>query len=553
MPLPPRSRRLPPFLMRFPISPDGRELVSVYSRAITVRCALLAGAWLGCTAPADAAEAQTSFKFFFGSGAVPAGYTQVKPDTLYTKERGYGFEPGANLQAVNQGGENQLHGGFVTTLAPATPPTTPAADAPATTTTPPPAAAPANPLFKFSTAVPEGIYKVTVTLGDLKGETTTTVKAEDRRLELERLHTDAGKFETRTFFVSVRNPVLPDGTKLKLDVQEVNAAGENLKQNWDDKLTLQFSDARPALAALEIEKTDTSPKVFIMGDSTVTDQAGEPYGTWGMMLGRWLKAPVVVVNYAESGETLKAFRREHRFEKLLGELKPGDYVFMQFGHNDLNKTGHNAIWPADDHEGDWPNTYAEANTDYKQLLKDYAAEVKQHGGIPVIVSPMTKVQGSTGVLNVAGLGDYPKAAMAAAHEAGVAGIDLNAMTIAIDTALGPDLARRAYTPEGLHQTTYGGYLFSRAIVEGIKQNKLALAQYIVDDAGTFDPTHPAPLPDDFKLPLEARAGGGRGGRGGFPGRGGAGRGGPPAGVPGAPTSPSPVVAPMATTQPSSTN
>jgi lysophospholipase L1-like esterase len=528
--------------MCFPITPNGRKPVLPFARSTAVRCAFLAGVWLGAASLAIAADAKTSFKFFFGPGTTPAGYTQVKPDTVYNKELGYGFEPGANLQAINQGGDNPLHSGFVTTAVPATPPATPPADASAAPATP--SLAP-NPLFKFSTAVPEGIYKVTVTLGDLIGESTTTVKAEDRRLELERLHTDPGKFETRSFFVSVRNPVLPDGTKLKLDVQEINAAGENLKQNWDDKLTLQFSDARPALVALEIEKTDTSPKVFIMGDSTVTDQASEPFGTWGMMMGRWLRAPVVVVNYAESGETLKAFRREHRFEKLMGELKPGDYVFMQFGHNDLNKNGHNAIWPTDDHEGDWANTYAEANTDYKQLLKDYAAEIKQHGGIPVIVSPMTKVQGSTGVLNIAGMGDYPKAAMQAAQEAGVAGIDLNGMSIAIDTALGPDLARRAYTAEGLHQTTYGGYLFSRAIVEGIKQNKLDLAKYIVDDAGTFDPTHPTPLPDDFKIPLESRGGGARGGRGGFPGRGGAGRGGPPAGAPATPAAPAPAVAPAA--------
>jgi len=510
------------------------------------RCArLAAAAWLLGASLALAADAPPHFKFFFGAGAVPPGYTQVKPDMVYNKDIGYGFEPGVTLQAMDQGGADPLHGGFVTTTVPATPP---AANTPAPGTPPPATPPPAN-VFKFSAAVPEGIYKVTVTLGDLKGESTTTVKAEDRRLELERLHTDPGKFETRTFFVSVRRPMLPDGTKIKLDVQEINAAGENLKINWDDKLTLQFSDARPALAAIEIEKADTSPKVFIMGDSTVTDQATEPYGTWGQMLGRWLKAPVVVVNYAESGETTKAFRAEHRFDKILGELKPGDYVFMQFGHNDLNKNGHNGIWPTDDHEGDWANTFVDPNTDYKQLLKAYAAEVKQRGGIPVIVSPMTKIQINTGALNVGALDEYAKAALEAAQEAGIASIDLHGMSVAIVNGLGPELARRAYV-EGLHSNTYGGYLFSRAIVEGIKQDKLALAQYLVDDAGPFDPAHPTPLPDDFKIPLESRGGGARGGRGAAGA--GRGRGGPPAGAPGVPTAvpatPAPAsAAPAATT------
>jgi hypothetical protein len=87
------------------------------------------------------------------------------------------------------------------------------------------------------------------------------------------------------------------------------------------------------------------------------------------------------------------------------------------------------------------------------------------------------------------------------------------MSARINEALGDPLDRRAYTG-GQHTNTYGGYLLSRCIVEGIRQNKLGLAKYIVDDAGKFDPTHPAPLPDDFKIPLEPRpAGPGRGRRG----------------------------------------
>lgn len=163
--------------------------------------------------------------------------------------------------------------------------------------------------------------------------------------------------------------------------------------------------------------------------------------------------------------------------------------------------------------GDWVNTNAEADTDYKWLLAAYAVEVKRRGGIPVIVSPMTKINLRTGELNAAGLGDYPKAAVEAARMADVACIDLNAMSIDVANGLGLALAPKAYV-DGLHTDSYGGYLLSRCIVEGIKQAKLGLADYLVDDAGTFDPKHPQPLPDDFKLPLEPRpprpAGAGRG-------------------------------------------
>jgi hypothetical protein len=138
-------------------------------------------------------------------------------------------------------------------------------------------------------------------------------------------------------------------------------------------------------------------------------------------------------------------------------------------------------------------------------------------------------------VNIAGLRDYPENAVAAARDSGTALIDLNAMSIDVVKGLGPKLAPRAYV-EGLHTNSYGGYILSRCIVEGIRQNNFDIARHIVADAGAFDPAHPQPLPDDFKLPLEP--GGNRGGRGG---RGGAGRG--PATAPGAAQSAPPAAQP----------
>ncbi len=450
--------------------------------------ALVAGAVLAATT----APAATAFKFDFGSGAVAPGYAGVRAETVFAQDRGYGFEPGAAISDVDRGGADALRSDFATTT---------------------------DPFFRFSVVVPEGNYRVTVTLGDPSGESITTVKAETRRLELEQVRTTAGQFETRSFLVNVRTAALSPGNTLKLDSRETTPGlGTSVTTTWDDKLTLQFSGAHPCVCGVEIERVEDAITVFLIGDSTVTDQASEPYGTWGQMLARWFKPPVVIANHAESGETLKAFRMQGRWFKVMSEMKPGDYVFLQFGHNDLNQRGHDGIWPRDDTLGDWVNTYSEANTDYKWLLAAYAVEVKRRGGIPVIVSPMTKINMRTGELNTTGLGDYPKAAVEAAKLADVACIDLNAMSIDLATSLGPQLAPKAYV-EGLHSDSYGGYLFSRCLVEGIRQAKLGLADYLVDDAGTFDPKHPQPMPDDFKLPLEPRpprppgAGPGRG-RGG---------------------------------------
>jgi len=350
--------------------------------------------------------------------------------------------------------------------------------------------------FYFSVVVPEGNYKVTVTLGGA-ADSSTTVKAESRRLMLEQIHTAAGQSQTESFTVNVRRPEISTGGVVGLDTREAGSL------NWDDKLTLEFSGDHPSVREISIEKADV-PTIFVIGDSTVTDQPTEPGGSWAQSLPRWFTADVAVANHAESGETLKAFRRsaERRWDKVLSQLKPGDYVFMQFGHNDMKKSGNNVIYP----DEDFSSTYSPANTEYKDLLKQYAGEVKAKGATPVIVSSMgrradSKTQNS--------LGDYPKAALAAAQEFGCPSIDLNAMSVETYAAIGPNLIGRAFV-DGTHPNTYGGYLLSRCIVEGIKLDKLNLIKYLRPETGTFDPNHPDPMPDDFKLPPDPRPAG-RGG------------------------------------------
>jgi hypothetical protein len=127
--------------------------------------------FLAAAGPA-AAEPATSFAFDFGSGAAQAGYVKVLPGAVYSKEVGYGFDLG----------------------------TAPASFASGVTSEKP---------FFFSVAVPEGNYNIVVTFGDAAGACVSTVKAESRRLMLEEVATAAGKFETRTFVVNVRNFRIP--------------------------------------------------------------------------------------------------------------------------------------------------------------------------------------------------------------------------------------------------------------------------------------------------------------------------------------------------------
>ncbi len=387
------------------------------------------------------------------------GFTAVSPQTHYATEPGYGFEPGPAPTVASRGDR-----GAVTSARP----------------------------FAFSVALPEGNYRVTVTLGNPVAAATTTVKAESRRLMLESVHTAAGEFTTRTFTVNVRRPQISTGGRVNLDSREWDpAANQAISLGWDDKLTLTFSDALPALAALEIEKVDDAVTLFILGDSTVVDQSRGPGSSWGQMVTRWFKPAVAVANHAESGETLKGFLKERRWDKVLDSIKPGDYVLIEFGTNDSKDRGPQNMYP----NQDFAETYAPAATTYRELLRRFVADAQKKGAIPIIASPSAR-RGE--VKRPSSLGAYADAAMATAKELGVTGIDLNAMGIELNAALGADAGRQFN--DRTHHIEYGSYLQAKCIVEGIKQSGLGLAKFIVDDFGDFDPSHPEPDPAHFTLP-----------------------------------------------------
>jgi hypothetical protein len=252
---------------------------------------------------AGAREQRTSFKFDFGPGQVGPGYTQVLPATTYTPQRGYGFETPVAVEGVDRGGDDVLASDFCTAEGP----------------------------FHFSIKAPEGNYRIELTLGDRSGVSVTTVKAELRRLMLEKVHTAAGEIKKSTIVVNVRTPAIAGGGQVRLKEREKTSEA----RAWDDELTLEFSDARPCVCAIEITEAAEIPTVYLLGDSTVCDQPREPWKSWGQMLPRFFTPKVAVANHAESGESLRSSLGARRVDKVMSLLKPADYVLVQFGHNDM--------------------------------------------------------------------------------------------------------------------------------------------------------------------------------------------------------------------------
>lgn len=386
---------------------------------------------------------RTDFKFDFGPGKTALGYIQIMPNTVYSREIGYGFESGAQITAKDRNGEDDLKRDFCTSDKP----------------------------FYFSIKLPEGNYKVTLTFGDQTSQSTTTIKAELRRLMLEEIKTAPAKFETKTIEVNTRTPQIPSGGQVKLKDREKTTEF----WAWDDKLTLEFNGERPCICSVEITKDDTIPTIYIIGDSTVCDQPTEPWNSWGQMLPRFLKPDVAVANHAESGESIRSSLGAGRVEKVMSLIKPGDYLFVQFGHNDMKETSPNAL-----------STY---KSNYKELVK----EVRAKGAIPVLITSMERKAGVT--RNT--LGDYPNTVRQVADEEKAALIDLNAMSKVLYKAWGNNIDKAFQ--DGTHHNNYGSYELAKCVVESIKQKLPELAKYITDDFVEFDPSHPD-ASEDFYIP-----------------------------------------------------
>lgn len=399
---------------------------------------------------------QTSFKFDFGGSRVENGFIPVTSDSKFDKKTGYGFMDISGLKAVDNGG-NALTGDFITSDNP----------------------------FYFSVAVPEGNYDIQLNLGDTNGSSETTVRVENRRLMLNDIKTEPGEITEKIITVHVKDSTIRkrDGTPIgivKLKPRERNYL------HWDHLLTIEFNDKAPKVSSVIIQPNKTAKTIYLTGDSTVVDAPYEPWASWGQMLPYFfVPKEVVVANYAESGETLKAFEDRHRIDKIWTRIKPGDYLLIQFGHND-QKYGNSE------------------KSGYRKRLKEWIQRAKRLGAIPVLVTSMNRRAFDENNKIVNTLDDFPEAMREIAKEEKVDLIDLNALSKTLFEAMGPERAKQAFVyypansypnqPTALaddtHFNTYGAYELAKCVVKSIVDQNLALKKYISKNYKSFNPAKP---------------------------------------------------------------
>ncbi len=404
-------------------------------------CLAVGAALSGCASTASGPRGLT-----FSSERPAVIATEVPSGMLYTAERGFGLEPGAHETGKP---------------------------------------------FLFSARADEGNHTVTITFGDKSAASSTTVRNELRRLALENVRTAPGQFVTRSFTVNVRTPQIKAVKGIEAGTVKRKEPRETIDEAWawDDRLTLEFTGTNPAVRSIHIAPVKV-PTLFLLGDSTVSDQGREPFASWGQMLPRFFKPGLAVANYAQSGETYRDSIGRRRLDKVLSSMERGDMVLMQFGHNDQKQQKDGKGGPF---------------TTYQAEIRTHVEAIRQRGGIPVVISPMERRRFDEQGKAYQTLADYTEAARQVAAELKVAFIDLNALSLPFYQALGPDKSKYAFAQisptqtDNTHHNNYGSYQLARAVVSGIVKNNLPMAKFIVDDVAPFDPHRPDPF-ETFALP-----------------------------------------------------
>lgn len=384
------------------------------------------------------AEAAENYKFDFGEGPVAAGYTQVKANTKYSDSQGYGFESGT-VSSVDRLWDDDLTTDFLT----------------------------AKGDMVFSVALPQGNYEVTFILGDGENESETTVWAENRKLMLDRITLAGGVFSRQTVSLRRMETRSMDGS-VTMSIKD----REKDYRTWDKKLTFVISGKAPAVAGIEIKRNDNVTTLWLCGNSTVVDQIMAPWAGWGQMAPGFFKSSLAIANYAESGLTASGFYSMKRLAKILAEVKKGDFVTVQFAHNDQKN------------QNDVNN--------YEATLTKYANEIKAKGATPLFVTSTARQNETDPKTAVGGL---PERMRAIGKKLGVTVLDLNQHSITLGKALGGNKEKMyMYTAsDKTHFCEYGAYELARANIEEIKAKVPELAKHLRDDHEAFDSSKPDPL------------------------------------------------------------
>lgn len=261
------------------------------------------------------------------------------------------------------------------------------------------------------------------------------------------------------------------------------------------------------LFVLSSFKQDKVVTIFMIGDSTMANKSlknGNFERGWGMALQCYFDDGILVDNHAVNGRSSKSFIDEGRWQTVVDKIKPGDYVFIQFGHND---------------EKPKADRHTDPGSTFDDNLRKFIRETREKGGIPVMFNSVvrrnflknapkndddealrnttgpTKIQANEeGDVLVDTHGDYVVAPRNVAKEMGVAFVDANKITHELEQGLGREKSKKLHmwflpgeepsVPKGrqdnTHYNVYGAHVVARLLTKAIADEVPALKKHVVD-------------------------------------------------------------------------
>lgn len=193
---------------------------------------------------------------------------------------------------------------------------------------------------------------------------------------------------------------------------------------------------------LPTQAAETPPlTLHLVGDSTMSDKANLAYPErgWGQLLPQFLLPQLKVVNHAANGRSTRRFFNEGRWQLLLSELAEGDYVLIQFGHNDSKQSD--------------PARFAAADSDYQTFLNQFITDVRKRGATPMLASSICRRNFAADGSLKRDLAAYAQSAAQVAATAGVSFFDLQQLSCDFWQQLGTDGSQPYFiqVPAGLYQ------------------------------------------------------------------------------------------------------
>ena len=271
-------------------------------------------------------------------------------------------------------------------------------------------------------------------------------------------------------------------------MMNARSAAEGIYESKDPQLApLQAMMVNVIPDTVEVKRENGKPVVFITGDSTVKNTDKDPDGMWGWGSQAYTvfnPKKITCVNCAKAGRSTRTYLNEGRWDKVYNSVKPGDYVLIQFGHNDIGPIDNQKMRGVIACTADTSHVYKLAGSGTYEVvysfgwyLKKFIQDVREKGGTPILLSLTPRNEWPKGKIERRN-DTYGKWYREVAKETGVELVDVHNISADFLDKKGQEKAKAYYNHDHTHTSLLGAKMNAKSVAKGLKQIKSPLAKYL---------------------------------------------------------------------------